>query len=111
MKKKSLEKIIIIIGVTLIVYFSLMLIGNKMRTDAVKEQEKQKSYYEWLIENCECAIKDRFFCSDGFVLTGTRCYKNATKTYSNRLIGCSKYECSEGVAIWNNLTLKWEDLQ
>jgi len=113
--KKKLNKrkniFLIIVGITLVVAVSLMLIGNKMRANIIKAEQEQKNYHDWLVENCECVVKDRIFCPDGFVLRDKLCYNTKIKAFANRLIGCSQYKCEEQTATWNNSTEIWGELQ
>ncbi len=98
---------LVVIGlVTVIVAFGLSLAGKQMTANAIKEQQEQTEYREWLAENCECLEEERFFCNEGFVLNGSWCFKE--EIYTNRLKACSKYDCSGDIKDFNFELDKWE---
>lgn len=105
--KKILKQIIVIAGVVLITAFLLMAIGNKMRADAIKEQHAEENYSSWLAENCKCLERNIIFCPEGFILKNQSCVNEQEKTFTNKLAGCSKYDCSGEIKLWNNETNKW----
>jgi hypothetical protein len=102
---KKIRNIIIIVGVILAVALILMLIGNKMRADAIKAE----NYQDWLFENCNCLAHNHPYCSEGFKLNGTLCFNDKTKEYTTRTFGCSEYNCSGEIKVWNNITETWEN--
>jgi hypothetical protein len=105
----KLIKKIIIIGILIIgTIFSLILIQNKIKGNVVKENNEQAYSSDWLFENCECLEKQRYRCIDGYEMKGTICYNSIKRSYSSRLIGCSKYECLDKIVIWNNSSELWE---
>lgn len=107
LNKKLIKKIIVIAVITLVVAVSLMLIGNQMRANAIKEQQEKDDYEEWLANNCECLARDRIFCPEGFELKGKMCYND--KFYTSRLAACSKYDCSGEIKLFNNQTETWQN--
>ncbi|MEK6913786.1 MAG: hypothetical protein AABW47_03900 [Nanoarchaeota archaeon] len=106
--KKIFKKAIVILTITLFVAVSLMLVGNKMKANAIKEQQAEEDYSAWLADNCKCLERDRIFCSEGFEIKGSLCYNEVKKIYTNRLADCSKYDCSGEIKLWNNETGKWK---
>lgn len=100
------NKLIITFGI--ILTGVLILIGNKMRGDVIHEKQELEKYSEWLSENCECLTKKRYLCPEGYTLNNSFCFKNSENKYTLRLIGCSEYNCTERIIVWNNQTLKWE---
>ncbi|MDD5012402.1 MAG: hypothetical protein PHQ66_02025 [Candidatus Nanoarchaeia archaeon] len=110
-KPKKLIKVIgIILAVTLATALLMMVIGNQMNANVIKERQESERYNEWLAENCECLEKERYFCKEGFEMRGTICANEAKKSITQRFIGCSKYDCLGEIKIWNNETEKWEVL-
>lgn len=106
---KKLQKIISIAGIAVIIMSLLMVVGNKMRANAVKEKQEAEKYSEWLSENCNCTKHERFFCKEGFVLNESYCINEDANEITNKLMGCSEYDCSGEIKSWNNETGKWED--
>lgn len=98
----------LIAGIAVIATFLLMVIGNKMKANIIKENQEAGKYSEWLSENCNCTKHERYFCKEGFVLNETYCI-NEVPEITNRLMGCSEYDCSGEIKSWNNKTGKWED--
>jgi hypothetical protein len=106
---KKINKIFLIVGITLAVALLLMTIGNKMKADAIKEKQDAENYNEWLAENCNCLVKEKITCPTGFEILDKLCYNSAKGIYTSRVIKCSEYNCSGEIKIWNNETGKWED--
>jgi hypothetical protein len=106
---KNLKKIFLIAGITLAVALLLMVIGNKMKADIVKEKQSQENYSVWLSENCNCVARNLFSCPTGFTMKNQTCVNEAKKSYTNKLAGCSEYNCSGEIKLWNRETEKWEN--
>jgi len=110
--KKIIRNIAIAIGITLAVGLILMLIGNKMNSNAIKSQQEAENYQDWLSETCECLAKTRHVCTlNGFEYNATRnlCVNSAEKTVTTSSMRCSEYNCSGEIKLWNNITEIWED--
>ena len=88
--------------------FGLVHYQGKITANAIKIQEEQKFYEDWLPENCKCLEKNLTKCSGGFELVGTLCKNNELKTFTNVLKACSKYDCSGIIYNFNDETKKWE---
>jgi hypothetical protein len=99
-------RIAIVLAVSVAVAALIIFIGSRMNADIIKEQQEAGDYQNWLSENCECMEHNRPYCFDGFELRGNLCFDNVKKTYTGRILGCSKYDCSGQSVIWNNKA--WE---
>ncbi len=108
MKNKKIINIAIIAGAILAVGLILMLIGNRMEANAIKEEQEAEDYLNLLSETCTCLEHDRIYCPDGFELKGALCYNAYEKEYTARILGCSQYDCSGEIKLWNNETETWE---
>lgn len=106
---KKIKNIILIAGITLIVAFLMMLIGNKIEENIAKESQEVTAYEEWLTENCDCILKDRILCPKQFQLRNQTCVNEEKKTITSRLISCSQYNCFGEIKLFNSETKKWED--
>jgi len=71
--------------------------ANAIQNDFSDLQE-QEDYRVWLYENCACLERKLYSCWDGFELNkdGDRCVSLDGKSYTRRLISCSKYDCHNG---------------
>ena len=96
------KKIIIIL---LIVAF-LVSIGIYLKSiitaNTIKEQQK---YEEWLKDNCNCTIKERLRCPEGYELNGKTCI--GWKSFTNPVLTCSQYNCSGEIMDWDENKEKW----
>jgi len=111
MKKQNMKirKGILVIGIIVAVTLLVMLIGNWTRANMIKEKKEMEKYQDWLAKNCECLKKEKYSCIKGSEIIGSYCVNKTRKDYSPRLKGCSEYNCSGEIKIWNNETEKWED--
>ncbi|MBI2043725.1 hypothetical protein HYT25_05030 [Candidatus Pacearchaeota archaeon] len=93
--------------------FALIYYHGNLTANAIKEQQEQEYYENWLPENCNCLEKERIKCVDGFELVGNLCRNEAEKTFTNVLKACSKYSCEdEGTTyIFNKENQKWESVE
>ena len=110
--KKLIKNIIIVAGIILAVAFVLMFIGNKMRADTIRAQQEAENYQNRLSETCECLERNKPVCTlNGFEYDSSRklCVNSVEKTITSPSLGCSKYNCSGEIKLWNNLTQKWEN--
>ena len=90
--------------VLLVVLISVTINVKKvMVANTIKEQIV---YEEWLVDNCDCFERERLKCSEGFELVGRIC--KAKGTYTNVLLGCSKYNCSGEIHLFNLEEEKWQ---
>jgi len=105
----KLKKIALVIGMVLITAFVLMMIGDKIKSNVIKEQQLQENYSTWLAQNCKCLERNIIFCQTGFTLKNEVCINESAKTYTSVLLSCSEYNCSGEIKSWNNETNKWED--
>jgi len=108
--KKLIRNILIVAGIILAVALILMLIGNKMKADVIKAQQEAENYSKWLSGNCGCLERNKPVCTlDGFEYNSTRnlCVNSAEKKITFSSLGCSKYNCSGEIKLWNNETEKW----
>ena len=106
---KKITKISLALGITLVVGLLLMTIGNKIKSDIIKENQEAQEYQEWLVENCDCLKRERITCPTGFEMLNQTCRNEDAGTYTNKLLICSEYNCSGEIKLWNNETEKWED--
>ncbi len=104
---KLLKNALLIAGISLIVIFLLMIIGEKIRADVVKQNQESQAYLDWMSQNCDCLAHDRLFCNPGFELKSHNCVNINEKLFTNAIAGCSEYNCSGEIKIWNNETNKW----
>ena len=104
----------------------MVTVGNVITGNAVKEQQFQESYANWLAENCECTAREVLKCKPGYELNEERrlCGKEITvcsgdtvfdagdscetkMEYTNALWGCSTYTCDGTVVALDTETNKW----
>ena len=101
------KKIALVMGMVLITAFLMMIIGDKIKANILKENQESQAYQEWLAENCNCLAHGRIMCPTGFELKNQSCVNEQQKTYTNLLAGCSEYNCSGKIKSWNNETGNW----
>lgn len=101
-EKIQWKKIIIALIFLLIMTAVTIQVRKVLIENAIK---KQVAYEEWLYENCQCMEKERIKCPEGFELKGRIC--KAEGKWTNVLLACSKYNCTEEIKLWNNETEKW----
>ena len=108
MAKKKINKMMWIVIVIIVILAAAFLIQT-MTSYIVKEIPDK----DWLVDNCECIERENLICPNGFeVVEGDRMCKKITLdcpselvidieglckeriTYTNPLLGCSKYDCS-----------------
>jgi hypothetical protein len=109
LQMKNLKKIALILGMVLIIAFLLMVAGDKIKANMIKQNNEAQAYETWLAENCKCLERNRFGCMEGYVLLNKSCVNEQAKTFTNILLGCSKYDCLGEIKLWNNETEKWEN--
>lgn len=111
-EKKPNKKMVVIVAILLIAVvavFSFILIKNAITANAIREQKQMEFYQDWLVENCECLARERYYClGDGFEIMGDYCFNAETNHASSRILGCSLYSCAEGNVTWNAEIKKWE---
>jgi|SRR3989338_11398219 len=109
MKQTNKQKILMYATLTLVfLLFAGVLIANKiMTTNAIKEQREQEILEEWLPENCKCLERNRFLCPEGFELKENICRNDARKLFTNILLACSMYNCSEEIYKFDFDKEKW----
>jgi len=94
----------------LLIAISGFLINKKITADVIKEKMEAENYLSDLAENCECLARERYYCFlEDFELEGEFCVEKKTGIVTARVLGCSEYNCSGEIKIWNNLTKKWEN--
>lgn len=107
---KKLIRNTALIFVIIVILLGIVIFANKViTTNAIKEQE---TYESWLGENCNCTERERPKCSlEGFEYNKTRsfCVNNDKKFITYPSLGCSKYNCSGEIKLWNNITEIWEN--
>jgi len=109
MNKKT-KKIIFAIGIILLIVLSVFLIRNKIQADVIREKMEAENYLSELSENCDCLARERYYClQEGFEIKGDYCVGQTTGVATMRILGCSEYNCSGEIKIWNNQSLKWEE--
>ena len=109
MNKKN-KKIILGIGIILLIVVSGFLINQKIQGDAVREKQEVENYLSELADNCDCLARERYYCLlEDFELEGNFCVGQKTGVVTTRVMGCSEYNCSGEIKIWNNQTLNWEN--
>ncbi len=103
--KKLLRNTILIFGGIVVLLILIVVINKVMTANAIKEQE---IYREWLRDNCNCTERARIKCPDGFEWNSERHWCINGKSLTSPSLGCSKYDCSGEIKIWNNETEVWE---
>ena len=106
---KNLKKIALIIGMVLITSFILMMIGDKIKANVIKQNLAEENYSTWLAQNCKCLERNIIICPTGFALVNQACINQTEKTYTNTLLACSEYNCDGENESWNSETGKWEE--
>lgn len=104
---KLLKNAVLVAGISLIVIFLLMIIGDEIKANAIKEIQESQAYSNQLAQNCTCLAHEKLFCNSGFELKGNRCVNESENLFTNAYAGCSEYNCSGEIKIWNNETNKW----
>jgi hypothetical protein len=109
MNKKN-KKIILGIGIILLIVIAGFLINQKITADAIREKIEAENYLSELADNCNCLARERYYClQEDFEVEGDYCVGQKTGVVTTRVLGCSEYNCSGEIKIWNNQTLKWEE--
>ena len=109
-KNKKNKKIILVVGIILLIVISGFLFYKKITADTIREKIEAENYLSELSENCDCLARERYYClQEGFELEGNYCVGQNTGVITTRVLGCSEYNCSGEINIWNNQTLKWEE--
>jgi hypothetical protein len=104
------KKIFLVVGIILLIVISGFLINKKITADAIREKQEAENYLSKLADNCDCLARERYYCLlEDFELEGDYCIGKKTGVATMRVLGCSEYNCSGEIKIWNNQTLKWED--
>ena len=107
---KIKKKIFFIFVAALLFLVSGVLISNKIQGDAIKAQQESEAYFDWLHDNCDCLARERYYClQDNFEVEGDYCVGQKTGVVTTRVFGCSEYNCSGEIKLWNNQALNWED--
>jgi len=107
-KNFNIKKWSLILAVLIIVGVAAFFIGNYVKTtNAIKEQEKQKTLESYFPDSCKCLERDKLACQDGFVLNKDICVDNVRKTFTNVLKECSKYQCPNGNYTFDTKTQMW----
>ena len=109
MNKKN-KKIILAVGIILLIAISGFLFYKKITADAIREKMEADNYLSDLADNCDCLVRERYYClQEDFELEGIYCVGQKTGVVTSRVLGCSQYNCSGEIKIWNNETWKWEE--
>jgi len=102
------NKIMLIVAIVLVgLVVSLYAIKLAMTANAIKIQEEQVKYYDWLVDNCKCLSHERIFCREGFELSEHKEFCRADGKITNVLKGCSEYDCSGEIVSWDEETKLW----
>jgi hypothetical protein len=100
MKKRT--KQIFIAGVFLILIIAIgFYVKSAMNANAIQ----QKNYEGWLKDNCNCTLKEKVICREGYELVGSIC--KGFGAYTNPLLTCSQYNCTGEIVNWDNDKEKW----
>jgi len=105
----------VILSVIILIFFMI----NVLLTSKVIYEEKEKIleaiedkrlFYEDLFseDNCRCFERERLKCSGEFELVEEKRLCKKGNEITNVLLGCSKYECSGQVYIFNFYDKEWE---
>ncbi len=108
-KNGKIKTLVITLVISAVVIASIILIGNRMNANIIKEKYETELYQDWLSENCECLERNKPVCLlDGFEYNSTRqiCVNSAEKTVTYPTLKCSKYVCSGQNVTWNDKS--WE---
>ncbi len=105
LKKNNYTKIIIVLGILILLIIVFLTIKATITANLIKqqeEQEKQKqkemsNYKDWLVENCKCIEQNITLCPKNYKLVGSVCRNETLKTFTNQLLACSKYNCTEEI--------------
>jgi hypothetical protein len=104
------NKIFLIVGIILLIVTAGFLVNKKITADAIRERIEAENYLSELAENCDCLVRERYYCPlEDFELRGIVCVGKVTGVVTPRVLGCSEYNCSGEIKVWNNQTEKWED--
>ena len=106
MDKQKIIKLILMLVFLVVVIIVAINLEKELTANAIKEQEVQE---EWFVDNCECIERERLKCREGFELVGRICKSEGA--WTNVLLGCSKYNCSEEIHEFNLEKEKWEKNQ
>ncbi|VVB82483.1 Uncharacterised protein [uncultured archaeon] len=98
----------LIFVITTVVTILLMLIGNQIRSNTIKEQQDAQDYSVWLAENCNCLAHDRISCPTGFELQNKTCINKTQNVYTYKFLECSEYNCSGEIKLWDNQIGAWQ---
>ena len=93
--RKIILTILIILILTVAVFLIIKLTLNSSNQDD-SNQSNQSNFEDWLHDNCNCTERNNWKCPKGYYLVPEQklCERNDNKTYTNVLLGCSKYDCN-----------------
>ncbi len=98
----------IILVITAVIIASTVIIRNRFNSNVISGSQNSQEY-SGFSDNCECLAHGRPYCLEGFVMKGNLCFNSREKTYTTEISGCSEYNCSGEIKIWNNATKIWEN--
>ena len=82
----------LILGIAVLLILVVGFFAFKKFTGNVAMENTEK--YDWLVDNCECIERENLKCPDGFELEERVCRDKEKNTFTNVLLGCSKYDCN-----------------
>ncbi len=108
-KNGKIKILVITLVISAVIIASIILIGNRMNANIIKEKQDAGQYQDWLSQNCKCIERNNPACElSGFEYNATRklCVNSADKRVTYSTLKCSKYDCSGQNVTWNNQA--WE---
>jgi hypothetical protein len=108
--KKIVRNTMITVGIILAFAILLIIIGNgnPMKANVIKNQQEEDNYSQWLVNNCDCVTYGKILCPDGFNLEENNTICISKTAYTSTILGCSEYNCSGQIKLWDNVTETWQ---
>lgn len=106
--QKITKRLVLVLMILAIVILVVTNVENVLTANAIKEQREQEAYEDKLVDNCDCIERERLKCSEGFELNIEKRRCERDEVFTNVLLKCSKYNCSEGTHEFNFDTEKWQ---
>lgn len=102
-EKRTTIKVMILIGVLVALILIISLAD-------VKIPGMERKNDQWFADNssCKCTASNRLTCSSGFELNNSICVNFSENTYTNPMLGCSLYNCSNTFYQFDKGTGEWK---
>jgi hypothetical protein len=108
-KKFSSHKmnLLLIFSIILLISLLLIIVETIISMNVTRQQKETLDYSLWLSKNCICLEDNLISCPAGFKLIGKLCLDKENST--TPIVGCSKYNCSGEIKLFDVNLQKWQN--